>query len=27
MFLFQERLESGRQSNFFRLDSPRREAA
>jgi len=27
VFLFQERLKSGRQSNFFRFDSPEREAA
>ena len=25
VFLFQERLSNGRQSNFFRLDSPERE--
>jgi hypothetical protein len=27
VFLFQEKLENGRQSNFFRLDSPHREDA
>ena len=27
VFLFQEHLKNGNQSNFFRLDSPRREAA